>query len=128
MALQLYTLASVYVNGALLAEEASVGVDRDSRAQEVATVAKGFAGMSLGAATTRITVDNGVPAAAIEMNPGQFFSPGGKNQLSVVELSIFAAGKTLTTKGFIISDNFTHAVNSEAKIRFTFLGEPSDWQ
>ena len=50
MALQLYTLVGAYVDGALLAEEGTVSIDVDSRAQEVNTVVKGFAGLSPGAA------------------------------------------------------------------------------
>src|ERR1019366_2179867 len=105
MALQLSSLASVYINGKLLTEEASVGVDRDSKAQQVDTVAKGFAGMSPGAAQTMIEVDNGVPAADFELDPGAFILG-----LQVVEVTVFAAGRTLTVKGFIIKDNFNHAV------------------
>jgi hypothetical protein len=123
MALQLYTLALVYVNGSLLAEEADVSVDRDARAQEVATVAKGFAGLSPGAAITKIDVTNAVPSAGFELNPGAFIK-----QLAVVELTILAAGQTLTAKGFIPQDTFQHGVSKEASLRFAFIGEPVDWK
>lgn len=126
MALQLYSLAVVLVNGSLLSEETSVRVGRDARAQEVATVVKGFAGLSPGAAFTTIDVENGVPAADFELNPGKFFAVG-QGTLQVVELTVFAANRTLSTKGFITKDNFSHAVNSEAKINFSFVGEPANW-
>lgn len=122
MALQLYTLASVYINGQLLSEEARVTVDRETKSQEVATVAKGFAGLSPGAAVTNITVENAVPAVGFEKDMSTIMK-----QLQVVELTIFAAGSTLTSKGFIISDNFSHAVNSESKLDFKFIGEFATW-
>jgi len=122
MALQLYTLASIFVDGSLLAEEVSVGIDRNMRVQEVMTVAKGFAGISPGAAMIMITVDNAVPAADFELNPG-----ARMKGLAVVELTVFAAGRTLTSKGFFIEDNFSHAVNSESKLNIKFVGEMADW-
>ena len=37
------------------------------------------------------------------------------------------AGRVLTWKGFIISDNFTHSVNTPSKLKFTVVGGFSDW-
>lgn len=126
MALEVYTLATVYVDGALLTEESSVTVDRDARMQEVNTVAKGFAGMSPGAPIIRIDIENGVPARDFELNPGKYFvNPA---DIQVVEVTIFAAGRSLTTRGFITKDNFRHAVNAEARLSMNFIGEPADWQ
>lgn len=123
--MQLYSLAQVYINGSLLAEEASVTIDRDTKALPVMTVAKGFSGMSPGAPMMSIQVENGVPAAGFELNPGQFMSISGG--LQVVEVSIFAAGQLLTTKGFVVSDNFQHAVNQEAKLKFSITAQFADW-
>lgn len=120
--LQLYTLANVYVNGSLLAEEASVTVDRATNSQQVITVAKGYAGESPGAAMTELSVENVVPAADFELNPGKFMG-----SMQVVEFSAFAAGRTLTFKGFIVSDNFSHAANSASKLSFKARGSFSDW-
>lgn len=120
--LQLYTNASVYVNGGLLAEEASVQVSRATNSQQVITVAKGYAGESPGAAMCEITVESAVPADDFELNPGKFM---GENQ--IVEFTVFAAGNTLTFKGFIISDNFSHAANTESKLSFQARGSFADW-
>lgn len=122
MALQLYTLGEVYVNGAKLAEEAQMSISRKTNSQAVLTVARGYSGESPGAAMTDISITNAVPAAAFELNPGSFMG-----QLKVVEFTCFAAGQTLSFKGFIIEDNFSHAVNSEAKLEFKARGEFSDW-
>ena len=122
MALQLYTLIGVYVNGALLAEEGTVSIDVDSRAQEVNTVAKGFAGLSPGAAKIMVRVDNAIPAAAFEVNPGKYLQ-----SLQVVEFTFFAAGATLTTKGFITKYSISHGVNSDAKLSFEAECEPQSF-
>ncbi len=125
MALEIYTLAIVLLDGSLLTEESSVTIDRDGRMQPVDTVAKGFAGMSPGAPIIRIDIENGVPARDFEVNPGRYFiNPG---DIQIVELTVFAANRRLTTKGFILKDNFRHAVNAEARLAFNFIGEPADW-
>ena len=120
--LQQYTKAVVYVNSSVLSEEASVTIKRTSGSQPVKTVAKGYAGESPGSPMTEITVSNAVPSADFELDPGQFI-----NLLEIVELTVFAAGKTMTVKGSIIDDNFSHAVDSEAKLEFNFRGGPGSW-
>lgn len=120
--LQLYTAAFVYVNGALLSEEASVTVSRATNSQQVITVAKGYAGESPGAAMCEITVESAVPAGDFELNPDKFMT-----DLKVVEFTVFAAGNTLTFKGFIISDNFSHAANTESKLSFQARGQFAEW-
>ncbi|KYF87787.1 hypothetical protein BE20_24900 [Sorangium cellulosum] len=120
--LDLYTKAQVYVNSALLAEEASVTIKRSTGAQQVKTVAKGFAGLSPGSPMCEITVSNAVPSADFELDPGQFMK-----DLEVVEVTIFAAGRTATSKGFITDDNFSHAVDTASKLDFTFVGQFPEW-
>lgn len=123
MAVSKYTKALVYVNGALLAEESSVTVKRTSGKNAVKTVAKGLAGFSQGAPMTDISVSNAVPSADFELNPGKFI-----NNNDNVEITVVAAGRTLTCVGAILDDNFQHAVDSEGKLDFNFQGGPSDWQ
>lgn len=121
--LDLYSKATVYWNGQLLSEESSVTIRRMSGAQQVKTVAKGFAGMSPGSPMIEVTVSNAVPSSDFELNPGQTIQ-----QNEVGELTVFAAGRTLTTKGFIIDDNFSHAVDTASKLDFTFNGQFADWE
>jgi hypothetical protein len=123
MALEIYSLALVEVQGLLLTEEADVSVDRDGRSQEQNTVAKQYAGESPGAGIMRIDVTNAVPSVDFELNPGKFFI----GPLVEVQIKIFAAGRTLTTKGFIISDNFRHGVNKEATLMFHARCQLVDW-
>jgi len=120
---QKYTKAVVYINSNLLTEESNVTVKREDGGNAVKTVAKGYAGRSPGSPMTMITVANAVPSADFEFNPGQFI-----NQTEEVEVTIFAAGRTLTVVGFIISDNFQHGVDNAASLEFEFEGGPSDWQ
>lgn len=122
--LQLYSLIYVLVNQAILTEEGSVTVNRATNSQPVNTVAKGYAGESPGAAMVEIQVDSAVPSAGFEMNPGEFM----KN-LKECEIGLLGpGGKQLTAKGFIISDSFSHSVNNESKLSFSFRGKFVDWE
>lgn len=123
MATDRYTEAYVYIDGRLLAEEASLTISRATNSQAVNTVAKGYGGESPGAASIEISVESAVPSADFDLNPGSFMQT-----LKPVELTVFAAGKTLTSKGFIISDSFTHGVNTAASISFQFRGSFQDWK
>lgn len=122
MSTQLYTLCEVYIDGSKLSEETSVRINFDSKAQIVYTVARGFAGVSPGAKMITVTVDNAVPQATFEYDPAHKIST-----LQVVELTLFAAGKTLTSKGFILSSSFQHATNSASSLSFEFSGEYAEW-
>jgi hypothetical protein len=121
--LQLYTLAYVLVDGAILTEEASVTVNRATNSQVVNTVAKGYAGESPGASSVEIQVTSAVPSADFEMNPGRFMKA-----LKEVEIGVLVAGRQLTARGFIISDSFKHSVNSESSLDFTFRGSFADYE
>lgn len=120
--LQLYSNARIFVNGSELTEAADVQVSRATNSQQIVTIAKGYAGESPGAPMTEITVNNAVPAADFEMNPGKFMG-----EMKIVEFTVFAGNATLTFKGFIISDNFQYAANSQSQLSFTARGSFSDW-
>ena len=128
MALQLYTQAEVFINGSKLAEEAQVSVERNTNAQVVNTVAKGFAGLATGAPVMNIKITNAVPAASFELNPGAFMGMPSGGGLQVIEITLFGAGQTLTAKGFVMSDNLSHAVNTESKLEMSIIAEPADWK
>lgn len=121
--LQLYALAYVLVEGAILTEEASVQVNRATNSQPVNTVAKGYAGESPGAANVEIQVTNAVPSKDFEMNPGKYMKA-----LKTVEIAVLVAGKQLTATGFIVSDSFKHSVNNESTLEFTFRGSFADYE
>ena len=120
---QLYASAAVLVEGLFLTQESSVTVARTTNSQAVNTVALGYAGESPGAAMVEITISSAVPSADFELNPGKFMK---RNQ--EVEIGILGpGGKQLTARGFIISDNFQHAVNSASSLEFQFRGKMVDW-
>ena len=119
---QRYTKAVVYVNGNLLTEESNCTIKRTDGGNTVKTVAKGFAGRSPGAPMTMITVKNAVPSADFELNPGPFMET-----TEAVEITVFAAGRTLSVTGFITDDNFQHGVDAAAELEFEFEGGFSDW-
>jgi hypothetical protein len=121
--LQQYTKALVYIDGGLLSEEATVTVRRNTGSQPVKTTAKGYAGESPGAAMTELDVENAVPSADFELDPGKYMA-----NLDTAEVTIFAAGRTLTTKGTIFSDNFAHGVETAAKLSFNFRGAFAQWE
>lgn len=123
MSTQLYTLCEVYVDSGKLTEETSVKLGRTTKAQLVETVARGFAGMSPGAKMITISVDNAAPAAGYELDPGTYMEG-----LRVAEITLFAGGKTLTSKGFITDDNFSHSVNTPSALSFEFVGEWANWE
>jgi len=115
--------ANVYINGSLLTEESTCTVKRTDGGNTVKTVAKGFAGRSPGAPMTAITVKNAVPSADFEFNPGAFMG-----NTEAIEVSVFAAGKTLTCTGFITNNNFKECANSTSmRLAFTFEGGESKW-
>jgi hypothetical protein len=121
--LQVYTKATVYIDGNLLSEEASISVKRSTGSQPVKTVAKGYSGESPGAPMAEGQCENAVPAADFEMDPGQYMA-----NLQSAELTVFAAGSTFTTTVFIYEDNFSHAVETQSKLAFSFRGPYADWE
>ena len=120
---QLYTKVQVYVNGALLTENADVRLTRNAGLLPVNTTYKGFAGFTQGAPFMEIEVGNAVPLAGFEYNPGS-----DEQNANFVNLTLVAAGQTLSTDGGIMGDDLSYAVNSESKLNFRFHGEFADWQ
>lgn len=121
--LQLYSKVACYYNNLQQAEEVEVSIKRISGAQVQKTVLKGFAGMSPGSPMAEITVKNGIPAAGFEVTTiGR-----DMNELRVVEFTFFAAGKSLTTKGFVTEDNTTHGTDKPAELDYTAQCQWADW-
>lgn len=119
---QLYTNAWVTIDGKLLAEETAVSVDKKSGLNPVWTVAKGFAGMSQGAAYAEISIDNAVPKADFEFNPDQYMRTG-----QVVEIGVYMAGRQSVFKGFITEATYQHSVNKEGTVSFKFMATFEDF-
>lgn len=118
----IYARIDVYWNSALLMEEATVEVTRKTNSQMVSSVQKDYAGESPGAKTLEIRVVSGIPSAGFELNPGAFMT-----NLTFGTISLFMAGKTLSSTGQIIEDSIAHGVNQESKLTFSFRGNYADW-
>lgn len=122
--LQQYSKVTVYYNSNLLVEEVSMGADRESGAQVVKTVSKGFAGTSPGSPMMTIEIVEAVPANGFDIST---LGPDMKNQ-TVREVTLFSAGKSLTTKGFVMKDSLKHGVDKESELSFSMTCEWADWQ
>lgn len=120
---QLYTKVLVYINGNLLTENADVRLTRNAGLLPVNTTYKGFAGFTQGAPFIEIEVGNAVPLDHFEYNPGA--DEGNPN---FVNITLVAAGQTLTSDGGILGDDLSYAINTESKLNFRFHGEFADWQ
>lgn len=121
--LQTYTLAYVYVDGLLMAEESSLTLGRKSNSQQVNTTAKGYSGESPGSILMDGSFEAAVPATGFELDVSRSI-----RELRVHEFQFFAANAVLTTKGYFLEDSFNHAVDSASKISYTLRLEYADWQ
>ena len=118
----LYATIEAYIDGSKVAQATSVKLSRTTKAQQVDTMGLGFAGMSEGAKMITVSIDNAVPSADFELDPGSYMT-----RLRSVELTLFSAGRTLTSKGFIIDDNYSKSTNSPSALSFEFLGAWAEW-
>jgi hypothetical protein len=112
--LQLYTLLFGAINGSLLAEEQQIDVSRTANAAIVNTVAKGFAGVSPGAAMTEVDVKNAVPQGGFEID----FGPNIAGLIPVSVQVIGPGGTAMKSQAFVLSDTLRHGVNQEASYDF----------
>jgi hypothetical protein len=105
------------VNGSVLLEESSVTMDRVMDSTSIYTLGRGYSGEAMGAPQIVLTVESMVPSTHFELDPGRFMGV-----MQEVEFAINAGAGTIQFNGFIVSDNFSHAINSNAKITFTAKG------
>lgn len=115
--LQKYAIGLVYVNGSLLAEESQMSISRSSSSSPVMTLHAGYAGSHPGAEILDIQVTSNFPSTYLEFDPGQFIY-GARS----VEFDCVMGGQVMSFFGQVISDNFSHAVNSNSQIQFTARG------
>ena len=120
---QLYTATYVTFDGKLLAEEASVTIDKKSGLNPVYTVAKGFAGMAVGASSIEMTIESAAPAADFEVNPDPYMRTG-----KLVEIGCVMSGRQMVGKFFITDGTYSHAVNQESKVVIKLMGSFKDWE
>ena len=119
----LYSNALVTFDGLLLAEEASVTINKRSGLNPVYTVAKGFAGMSQGAGTIELTIDMAVPSSDFEINPDKYMQTG-----KIVEIGLVMANRQTTVKMFVTDADYSHSVNQEARMSLKLIGPLQAWE
>ena len=122
--LTLYSNAFITIVGVgLLAQESSLTIEKKSGLLPTFTVVEGLAGMTQGAGTAEITVENAVPSADFEMNPDPFMRTG-----AVVEIWTDMASRRSVFKGFITDATYSHSVNDASKLTMKFLCRFSDFE
>lgn len=119
MALQLYDKPSFFVKGGLLSEAESLSMDHKSNATPINTMQKGFAGVSPGAAMVEAKVSSAVPRVGFE-----FDAIKASQNLDIIEVVMFRAGKKVKTKGFITDVGEVYGTGTAAKVDFTMMCEP----
>ena len=128
-----YAYATIEVENMLLAEEASITVDRMTNSQPIFTTIHGYNGESPGSLVCELSVESAVPSAGFEMDSGPFMAALGVGtdgeKPEGVDFKIHLANsKTLQFKGYIVSDSFNHSTNAASKISFKARGKfTSQW-
>ena len=117
--LQTYEKGALFADGQLLAEVINFSVSIDSKAQEINTMQKGFAGMSPGSEMTQIEVTSAIPRAGVE-----YESLAKLQGLKVVEMVLFAGAKKSSTKGYITNVQMQFGADRASEVSFTFKGSP----
>ena len=121
--LKLYSSCQVFINAALLTEEASVSVEKKSGLNPVFTVALGLAGMTQGAATAEVSIESAVPSDDFEFNPDGYMLVG-----EVVELRVVMANRETNCKGFITDASYSHGANDASKLSMKLLCRFSEFE
>lgn len=122
--LALYANAYVEVVGVgLLTQENSVSIEKKSGLIPVFTSVWGLGGMTQGASTLEITIENAIPSADFEFNPDPYMRTG-----AVIEMKIFVAGRVTVVQGFITDSTFSHSINDSSKLSIKFLGRFADFE
>lgn len=119
----LYSGVDIIFDDKPMAEAASVTIRKNPALNPVFTLAKGFAGMSLGAATCEMTIDSAVPAADFEVNPDPYMQKG-----RIVEVGLVMANRQMQGKMFVTGGDYSRAVNQEARLTITLMGPMAPWE
>ncbi len=115
--LGLYSIMVAVVNGTLVAEEQQIDFTRTANAQQIATVIKGFAGLSPGAPMLEVDIENAAPQGGFEFDAGPYIL-----SLTPVQVQVIGpGGKVMKGDAFITEDHGTHGVNQAMRYRFRMI-------
>lgn len=115
----LYTVLYGYMDGALLAQNTQVQVQRTSNSSQAMTLALGFAGITLGTAVATFSFTNLIPSEDFELDMGQAIVTGKEIELTLAG----PGGKQATTVVYVLNDAVTSAVNSNSEYTFDCVGK-----
>jgi len=121
--MDIYTNCYVTFDDKILAEAATVRVNKNPNHNVVATLAKGLAGITLGAQQCEITIDSAVPSADFEVNPDPYMQTG-----RVVNVGVVAANRQMTSKMVVMGGDFTAGVGQSAGLSISLLGPLAAWE
>lgn len=121
--LQLYANIRIELANTVLAEATSISIDKKSGMIPVFTVGSGFSGMTQGASTCEISVENAVPSADFEFSPDQYMRLG-----TVVDIVIEMAAKQTVVKGFITDCTYSYSINDSSKLSLKLMSRFGDFE
>jgi hypothetical protein len=121
MACEIYTQGLIFCDGVLAAEEVSFNVDYSTNDNVVVTQSKGFAGITPGAGSTKVSIETAIPRAGYEID--YFQKAVGRTPVEVIG---FRGSKKINLKGFIQSIGEKHGVNTTSMGNIEIVcGEPT---
>jgi hypothetical protein len=121
--MQLYSNAYVTMDSAVLTEAGSIRIHKNPNLNLVSTLAKGLAGVTLGAGMCEITVETAVPSADFEVNPDPFMIVGKQ-----VELGAVVAGRQMQSKMFITGSELSAGVGQPTNLTISLVGPLAPWE
>ena len=124
--LQIYSIINLTINGIPAAEHASATIDQNMNLQRAKTVAKGFAGVTPGAAVTEVSIDMLLPVVGFEA--AQVMLNTSMDAVLPVSFTFYVASNELVFNGFVESRSLSQAVDSEGKISFKAVGSYAAFQ
>jgi hypothetical protein len=119
MALQTYERGAFFLDGQLLVEAQSVDADFDPALNEIKTMQKGFAGVSPGSETCKLSISEALPRAGAD-----FDAISAMQGTEILEAVLFAGSKKFKTKGYISSVKMKLGVDTAAGYSFDMLCGP----
>ena len=118
----LYSNLFLSANGVLLSENATVETELTADIQDVATMVKGWAGITPAPITRTVNASSFIPLAGAEFDFEQKYLDSEEVELMMQEAG---SGKKCVTKGYFKSVTRSAGVGQNATIAFTFTGSKS---
>lgn len=119
MATDIYAVMRLFEDQQLLTEPMTIDAEANPDNKPVATMVKGFAGITPGAAVTNLSVDSAVPRTGAEVDWIKLAFDH-----TAVEMVVTIGVKQKVSKGFIMNSKVNGGIGKETTISCSFTGEP----